>query len=81
MKAEGFRPGGASLHNCMSAHGPDAAAFERASSIELVPHKIDNALVIMFETRLPIRLTAHAATGPHRQADYDGVWRTLRRTF
>jgi homogentisate 1,2-dioxygenase len=23
-KAEGFLPGGASLHNCMTAHGPDA---------------------------------------------------------
>jgi homogentisate 1,2-dioxygenase len=26
-KAEGFLPGGASLHNAMSAHGPDAATF------------------------------------------------------
>ena len=31
-KAEGFLPGGASLHNCMTAHGPDAATFERASA-------------------------------------------------
>ena len=23
-KAEGFVPGGASLHNCMTGHGPDA---------------------------------------------------------
>ena len=30
-KAEGFAPGGASLHNCMSGHGPDAATFEKAS--------------------------------------------------
>jgi homogentisate 1,2-dioxygenase len=30
-KAEGFLPGGASLHNCMSGHGPDAETFERAS--------------------------------------------------
>ena len=29
-KAEGFLPGGASLHNCMSGHGPDAATYERA---------------------------------------------------
>jgi homogentisate 1,2-dioxygenase len=31
-KAEGFVPGGASLHNCMSGHGPDAATFDKASS-------------------------------------------------
>ncbi|MGA9984543.1 MAG: homogentisate 1,2-dioxygenase, partial [Acidobacteriaceae bacterium] len=30
-KAEGFLPGGASLHNCMSGHGPDAETWEKAS--------------------------------------------------
>ena len=34
-KAEGFAPGGASLHNCMSAHGPDRATFEKAVAAEL----------------------------------------------
>jgi homogentisate 1,2-dioxygenase len=34
-KAEGFLPGGASLHNCMSAHGPDAETWERATNAEL----------------------------------------------
>jgi hypothetical protein len=32
-KAEGFVPGGGSLHNCMSAHGPDLETFESASSV------------------------------------------------
>ena len=27
-KAEGFLPGGASLHSCMSPHGPDTVTFE-----------------------------------------------------
>ena len=31
-KAEGFEPGCASLHNCMSGHGPDADAFEAGSN-------------------------------------------------
>ncbi|MGO4421127.1 homogentisate 1,2-dioxygenase, partial [Streptomyces sp. MCAF7] len=31
----GFVPGGGSLHNMMSAHGPDHETFERASSAEL----------------------------------------------
>ncbi|MEG1053555.1 MAG: homogentisate 1,2-dioxygenase, partial [Janthinobacterium sp.] len=30
-KAAGFVPGGASLHNCMSGHGPDAQTFDKAS--------------------------------------------------
>ena len=33
-KSSGFVPGGASLHNCMSAHGPDAATFEKASTAD-----------------------------------------------
>ena len=35
----------------MTAHGPDAATFERASAAELKPHKIDDTLAFMFETR------------------------------
>ena len=31
-KAEGFVPGGASLHNCMTGHGPDAESWEKASA-------------------------------------------------
>ena len=31
-KAEGFLPGGASLHNCMSAHGPDAESWKSATN-------------------------------------------------
>ncbi len=33
-KEGGFLPGGASLHNCMSAHGPDKASYEKAVSGE-----------------------------------------------
>ncbi len=43
-KAEGFRPGGASLHNCMSPHGPDAETFEKASTAELAPQYLGNTL-------------------------------------
>ena len=56
-KAEGFLPGGASLHNSFSAHGPDRATFERASTAELAPQKIADTLAFMFETRLVIRPT------------------------
>lgn len=27
-KADGFLPGGASLHNCMTPHGPDTKSYE-----------------------------------------------------
>jgi homogentisate 1,2-dioxygenase len=34
-KADGFAPGGCSLHNSMTGHGPDAATFEKASNADL----------------------------------------------
>jgi homogentisate 1,2-dioxygenase len=80
-KAEGFAPGGASLHNCMSAHGPDRETYERASTETLVPRKVDDTLAFMFETRWPIVPTAAAMASPHRQHDYDDVWAGLPRTF
>ncbi|HEY3735559.1 MAG TPA: homogentisate 1,2-dioxygenase [Streptosporangiaceae bacterium] len=76
-KAEGFQPGGASLHNCFNSHGPDAETFERASSADLVPQKVDDTLAFMFETRWPVVLTRHAMDAEHRQPRYDDVWRGL----
>jgi homogentisate 1,2-dioxygenase len=73
-KAEGFVPGGISLHNSMLAHGPDAATFEKASNAQLVPHRIDNTLAFMFESRHIFRPTAQALAAPNRQSDYDHVW-------
>ena len=80
-KAEGFVPGGGSLHNMMSAHGPDRDTFEAASAAELVPKKVDDGLAFMFETRWPVTTTAQAATAEHRQRAYDDVWRGLQRHF
>ena len=80
-KAEGFVPGGGSLHNMMSAHGPDRETFDRASAAELKPQKIDDGLAFMFETRWPVTATEQAATAEHLQASYDGVWQGLQRHF
>ncbi|MHC3475605.1 homogentisate 1,2-dioxygenase, partial [Streptomyces sp. 7R007] len=80
-KAEGFVPGGGSLHNMMSAHGPDRETFDRASAAELRPQKVDDGLAFMFETRWPVTLTAHAAQAEHLQRHYDDVWRGLERHF
>ncbi|MCK7623171.1 homogentisate 1,2-dioxygenase [Streptomyces sp. RS10V-4] len=77
----GFVPGGGSLHNMMSAHGPDRETFERASAAELVPQKIDDGLAFMFETRWPLTLTEQARDAGHRQRGYDDVWQGLQRHF
>ncbi|MEV6795882.1 homogentisate 1,2-dioxygenase [Streptomyces sp. NPDC051320] len=78
-KAAGFVPGGGSLHNMMSAHGPDRETYERASTAELKPQKIDDGLAFMFETRWPVTATEQAATADHLQSGYDDVWQGLQR--
>ena len=80
-KAEGFVPGGGSLHNAMSGHGPDAATFERASRAELVPQQLDDTLAFMFESRYVIHPTAHALASPQRQRDYAACWQGLAKHF
>ena len=80
-KAEGFAPGGASLHNCMSAHGPDRATFEKATATELVPQKITDTLAFMFETRMPVRPTRFALETNSLQRDYDACWAGFKKLF
>ncbi|MFJ1600794.1 homogentisate 1,2-dioxygenase [Streptomyces sp. NPDC088261] len=77
----GFVPGGGSLHNMMSAHGPDRETFDRASAAELRPQRIDDGLAFMFETRWPVTTTAQAAGADHLQSGYDRVWEGLERHF
>ena len=80
-KAEGFVPGGASLHNTFASHGPDAETYQRASTAELRPQKIDDTLAFMFESRWMIVPTRQAMEAAHRQRDYDAVWAGLTRSF
>jgi homogentisate 1,2-dioxygenase len=73
-KAGGFAPGGASLHNCMSGHGPDRESYEKAVASNLAPHKIENTMAFMFESRWVIRPTKFAVETPLHQLDYDDCW-------
>jgi homogentisate 1,2-dioxygenase len=81
-KAGGFVPGGASLHNCMSGHGPDAATFDKASAADTSrPEKVGDTMAFMFETRMVLRPTRQAMDAPQLQRDYLDCWRGLRRNF
>ena len=79
-KAEGFAPGGISIHNCMSAHGPDVATYHKASKAELEPQKIENTLAFMWESRYVWRPTKFALEAGELQKDYDKVWDGFRKS-
>jgi len=80
-KAEGFLPGGVSIHNCHQAHGPDLATFDKASAAELKPHKLENTLAFMWESRFVFRPTRFALGARELQKDYEAVWDGFRRHF
>jgi homogentisate 1,2-dioxygenase len=80
-KPEGFKPGGMSLHDSMVPHGPDAEAFEKASAATLAPHKLDNTLAFMFESRWRFRPTAYAMGHSARDTNYAQCWAALRDQF
>ena len=80
-KAEGFLPGGASLHSCMSAHGPDGETCTKAIAVELKPSKIENTMAFMFETSQVLRPSQFALECAQLQPDYDACWASLPSTF
>ena len=80
-KADGFVPGGMSLHNCMSAHGPDRATFDKAVAADLQPQKIDDTLAFMFETRLVVAPDPLRARNPGPAARLRRVLGRVREQF
>ena len=80
-KPEGFRPGGASLHNCLVPHGPDADAFEAASTRTLTPQKLDHTLAFMFESRWRFRPSDWALNGGALDIHYAACWGGLKDKF
>ena len=80
-KPEGFAPGGVSLHNCMTAHGPDHNSYARAIAADLKPQYLGDTLAFMFESRYVFKPTRAAFESPTRQANYDDCWSGMRANF
>ncbi len=73
-KQGGFVPGGSSLHNAMSGHGPDRASYDKAVAAKLEPQYLAGTLAFMFESRLLYEPTAFALSAAHLDPDYDAAW-------
>ena len=80
-KAEGFAPGGVSLHNAFTPHGPDVQAFDAATAAELVPEHTGDGLAFMLESSQPWAVTAWSWEHESRQRNYIDCWRDLPRRF
>ncbi len=74
----GFVPGGSSLHNCMTGHGPDAVSYAKALAEDTgQPHHVTDTMAFMFETGAVIRATRQAMESPTLQAGYQHCWLDL----
>ena len=80
-KKEGFAIGGVSIHNAMTAHGPDSETYKAASNQSLKPEYYTNTLAFMFESRTPWQVTESAFNHPTKQHDYTACWQGLTRAF
>ena len=80
---EGFQAGGATLHSCMTPHGPDSDCFNKAISEELKPTRIaEGSLAFMFESSLSLVLTKWSMTTCERvDRDYYKCWSTLKKYY
>jgi homogentisate 1,2-dioxygenase len=79
---KGFAPGGASLHNCMSGHGPDAASYAKAVQTDTSqPQHVTDTMAFMFESRYVFCPTPEALNAPELQNDYQSCWQELERHF
>ena len=79
-KAEGFVPGGSSLHNSMTGHGPDLGTFKKASAADTgKPDYIRDTMAFMFETPAVLQPTRHALET--QQPEYYKVWNGLEKQF
>lgn len=80
-KPDGFIPGGASLHNRMAAHGPDAIACDRAINKELKPEHLVDTMAFMFESNQTWKLTEFALKTESLQKNYLKCWQDIPVLF
>ena len=74
-KKEGFVPGAASLHNAMSAHGPDRSSYDKAVAARLEPQYLEGTLAFMFETRYAFEPAKAGLESAGLDKGYDEVWK------
>lgn len=80
-KPNGFNVGGASLHNRMQSHGPDAIATKMAINNNLKPEHYINTMAFMLESYLPWRHTEFAINSKSLQQDYYACWQNIEKLF
>ena len=77
----GLEPGSATLTNNWTAHGPETEAVEIFREGEQPPVKVDDQLLVLFESRFPIQITHFAASVLPTIDDYRQQWNGFKKRF
>jgi homogentisate 1,2-dioxygenase len=80
-KKDGFLPGGISIHNRMSAHGPDYNTVMAAEEKNLQPEKYNDTLAFMLESNMAWDITKYAAETNLLQHHYYECWQNIPNRF
>lgn len=80
-KREGFLPGGISIHNAFTPHGPDKKIFEAATNAALSPEKYENTLAFMLESNQPWLITPSMKDHLSYDKDYPTCWEGFERSI
>lgn len=81
-KTEGFLPGGASLHSHMQAHGPERAAFDKASNGTNDPVRApEENLAFMFESYYTMKLTSFSSRLLQDENYIEHSWGGFKKNF
>ncbi len=80
-KKEGFIPGGASLHNCMVPHGPDADTFSKEIKRDEKPQKVADTMAFMFESSSIYQVSEFALKEAKLDKNYWKCWQGLKNQF
>lgn len=79
---KGFLPGCASLHVCMTPHGPDKASYEENIKDGDAPVRIPNSsLCFMFETNFTPMVTPFGMQSGLLEESYSECWSGFERRF
>jgi homogentisate 1,2-dioxygenase len=72
------RRGGEARERVLAIH---TVFLEKASAAELKPHKIENSLAFMWESKYVFRPTKFALGAPQLQQGYDAAWSGFKKHF
>ncbi|MEC7839692.1 MAG: homogentisate 1,2-dioxygenase [Chlamydiota bacterium] len=77
-----LKPGGGTLHNCMTPHGPDASTYQNATSGELKPSRVgEDALAFMFESTYILQLSDKAMDEKFLEKEYLHCWEGIKNNL